>query len=333
LREFVAGQRVIFDAWDGSWRGTPKVKTVEGYVVADPATLVNGLKSGQFNLIKDPPLDQIESLKSQGFTVSSAAAWRVYLLEFNQSPLFADSRVRQALNYAVDVKTIANRVFFGYATPAPGQMAGAGTFGYSSAVGAFPYDPLKAKALLDEAGWKVDSTTGIRTRDGKQFEITAEYGAGDIFNVGEGSETQAVQQYLSDVGIKVKLLASERGAMLPRLTSNQARFELTHGGWGALPIPDADFVYSNFSCKERTDRYPVCDPSNAEFEQLYATQKTQVDSAQRVLTWGRIAQVVHDRPIGIYMVQPSKTWIAKGITGVTPRADEITLFDGLAVGR
>jgi ABC-type transport system substrate-binding protein len=212
-------------------------------------------------------------------------------------------------------------------------MAAQGILGNNPDVKAFPFDPAKARALLDEAGWTVDSTTKVRTKGGVQLAITAEYGAGDAFNVGESAETQAMQQFLADVNVKVNLLASERGAMLPRLIGPEKRKDLIHGGWVALPVPDGDFVYSNFSCKERPDRYPTCDPANAEFERLYALQKSQLDSTLRSQTWNSIGQWVHDRPIGIYMVQPNKTWISNKVANVTPRPDDIMLFDGLVVGQ
>jgi ABC-type transport system substrate-binding protein len=96
-------------------------------------------------------------------------------------------------------------------------------------------------------------------------------------------------------------------------------------------VPDADFVYSNFSCKERADRYPKCDPANAEFEQLFDAQKQELDSAKRQAAWNRITELLYQRPIGVYLVQPNVIYVAKNVDGVEARADDIIFFDRIAV--
>lgn len=65
---------------------------------------------------------------------------------------FADKRVRQALNYAVDKTKIA-KLLMGTASPSHGVLA-PGAFGRDDALSPYPHDPAKARALLDEAGVK-----------------------------------------------------------------------------------------------------------------------------------------------------------------------------------
>ena len=201
------------------------------------------------------------------------------------------------------------------------------------AVQAFPYDPKKAAALLDAAGWAVNPSTKVREKNGKVLGIVANVAAGDAFNLGESASSEAVAQYLGDVGVKVTLEASERGEYFPRLVKGQNRQHLSHGGWLSVPVLDADFVYSNFSCKERSDRYPVCDPANATYEDLYGRQKHELDEKKRAAYLNELAEWVHERAIAIYLVQPHEVWaLGSKVKGFVVRPDRIIRWDSVSSG-
>ena len=81
-----------------------------------------------------------------------------------------DPLVRQAILYAVDQKTLVSEVLFGVDTPAHTVLTPI-TPGYSAPSGAlYSYDPAKAQALLDQAGWKV-GPGGIRVKNGKKLAL------------------------------------------------------------------------------------------------------------------------------------------------------------------
>lgn len=309
VKEFKADQSLSLDAWTGSWRGVPKAQHLDLSLVPEPAVRVTALQNGQLDAIRDPPLDLISQLQADNFRVDALPRWTVNLLEFGGQPILDDNLVRQALNYAVDKKAIADRVYFGYAKPAPGQMAPEGVFGYNPDIQAYPYDVEKAKQLLDQAGWVLPAGGSIRMKDGQPLHLRAEYAAGDAFNLGEGATTQAVAQFLKDVGVDVELIESERADYLPRLVGPGERVELSHGGWNSVPTPDADFVYSNFSCKERPDRNHACSPNNQKFEDLYAQQKAETSADARAAIWKQITEFLYQRPVGIILVQPFEIYV------------------------
>ncbi|MFA6384600.1 MAG: ABC transporter substrate-binding protein, partial [Candidatus Omnitrophota bacterium] len=86
-------------------------------------------------------------------------------------PRFADRRVRQALNYAVDKIEIINIVLLGLGKVSTGPFVSE-SWAYNDAVAAYPYDPQKAKALLREAGWTDSNHDGWLDKDGRVFEFT-----------------------------------------------------------------------------------------------------------------------------------------------------------------
>ncbi len=329
--EFEPDIRMVLEAVEGSWRGAPAAQRIEMSLVPEPAARVSALRSGQLDIIRDPPLDLIAGLESDGFTIDAVPRWTVNLLEFGEQSIFDDNRVRLAFNYAVDKQLIVDRVYFGLAQPAPAQMAPAGVTGNNPAISAYPFDPDRAAQLLEDAGWILDAASGFRMKDGERLFVRAEYAAGDAFNLGESATTQAVAQMLKDVGVEVELAESERSDYLPRLIGPQERVELSHGGWNSVPIPDADFVYSNFSCVERPDRYHNCNPDNATFEDLYAEQKKELDPQKRQAIWVAISEFLFERPVGIILVQPFEIYVyGPDVTGsIQNHPARIELMDGV----
>jgi peptide/nickel transport system substrate-binding protein len=83
-------------------------------------------------------------------------------------PILGDVKVRQAIAYGIDKQTIIDKLLFGKALPGSGEL---NVDPYNcTEVKPFAYDPAKAKALLDEAGWKVGSD-GIREKDGQKLRL------------------------------------------------------------------------------------------------------------------------------------------------------------------
>ncbi|WP_194909636.1 ABC transporter substrate-binding protein [Catenulispora rubra] len=98
-----------------------------------------------------------------------------------------DVRVRQALNYAIDRKTIMTAAF-GTNGTASSLVVASGEDGYAAnAAASYPYDPAKAKALLAEAGYGGGFTLPLLSTQ-----------SGDLL-------AQAVAGYLSAVGVTVKI--------------------------------------------------------------------------------------------------------------------------------
>ena len=65
---------------------------------------------------------------------------------------FANKKVRQAANYAINKQAIVNDVLEGTAAIAAGPTPPAFAWAYNNSLQPYPYDPAKAKALIKEAG-------------------------------------------------------------------------------------------------------------------------------------------------------------------------------------
>src|SRR5262249_9781213 len=123
--------------------------------IPENATRVAELKTGNVDVIVNVPPDQVETLKADGKidvrTVPSARITGLFLNALDSQPL-KDKRVRQALNYAVDVDSIVKNVMNGFARPVS-TWAAPFFVGYDANGKRYGYDLARAKQLLGEAGY------------------------------------------------------------------------------------------------------------------------------------------------------------------------------------
>jgi peptide/nickel transport system substrate-binding protein len=281
--EWVRGDQVTLEAnenyWPGSPKGMPGVKTVIFKPIPEDSTRVAALKSGQIQIARNVPSDLASSLESADTGVMSVAATTVPIIHLdakNEGPT-KDVRVRQALNYAIDVEGIMKdlRNTPGTRLAAPLSQS---TLGYDPALKPYTYDPEKAKQLLAEAGFP----------DG--FETKLDYADLEPKQV-----LEAVQAYFGAVGVKAELVPYELGTFNQIWVSQQDKVApLRFGTWGAKVDPNNIELF--ITCNGLLSRY--CNPK---VDELWAQQKATYDQAQRAKIVGQIAQILHDDAPEVYL--------------------------------
>lgn len=152
--------------------GPAHLDSITYRLVAEPSLRVSAVQSGQADVAYNASPQELKSLKQAGFGVATPR----YLgfvngLAINtQLPPFDDVRVRQALQAGLNRQEILDTVY----TP---DWKLATSFIQSNVPGAadhsklLAYDPRRAQALLDAAGWVKDSK-GQRSKDGKPLTLT-----------------------------------------------------------------------------------------------------------------------------------------------------------------
>src|SRR6202011_5793821 len=127
----------------------------------DPAARIAMIRSGQAQVAEAIPPTNIDELRRvPGVTVTVQPALRTFGMGINLNrPILQDIRVRQALNYAVNKDLIVKALFQGDAAVLHSPLA-QGTSGFDD-VGPWPYDPPKARTLLEAAGWKPAPPIGV----------------------------------------------------------------------------------------------------------------------------------------------------------------------------
>lgn len=222
------GRGVKMERFEGYWTGgpiaKPKIGKLEFRVIPDGDSRMAELVTGGIDWIWRVPTDQAEQLKAApGVTVLSAETMRVGFLQFDvlgraqaNSPL-KDARVRQAISYAIDRKAMVDNLVRGGAR-VMNSVCFIDQIGCTDAgVPRYAYDPVKARALLKEAGYP----------DG--FEI-------DLAAYRERDYAEAVIGYLRAVGIKARLNYLRFAAFREALRGGKV--SIGFQTWGSFSVND-----------------------------------------------------------------------------------------------
>lgn len=188
--KYVSDQYVEMAAYDDYRGGRPKVGRLINRYFANASAAVVALKAGEIQFTFAEPDDAKTFEGNSDFQVLAGDSYVVNYIGFNQKVgLWDDVRVRQALMHAIDRNAIVSSLFggaaklanCGYVAP---QLVPAGLNDYA-------YDPEKAKALLQEAGW--DQINGD-----KPITWLTYYNTPQVANI-----MAAIQSMLAQVGISV----------------------------------------------------------------------------------------------------------------------------------
>lgn len=144
---------VLLEAHHRYWGSSPSAGRVWWQAEPDEQRRVEALVSGQADLVASlsPARVGEVSASSQCDLISRESKWATIFMANATAGLCQDKRVRQALNYALDVQEIIEVVMDGAGRPLNGPLTDL-HFGHDPATLPYPYDPARARALLAEAG-------------------------------------------------------------------------------------------------------------------------------------------------------------------------------------
>ncbi|MCM1386206.1 MAG: ABC transporter substrate-binding protein [Bacillus sp. (in: Bacteria)] len=183
---------ISYTANESYWKGAPKIDKLN-FRILDSSQIYAGLQSGEIDVthhtmtaIPQEDYENIEALENVDVVYGSPITNQSVFIQTENIP---DVRVRQALVYAIDRNQILEQLMKGHGEIVDGFLSSAGPF-FDETITPLPYDPEKAKALLEEAGW--DSSRTLR------FYVNS--GDGTFVNA-----AQVMAAQWADAGIKVEI--------------------------------------------------------------------------------------------------------------------------------
>ncbi len=203
--EWKTGEYVLLEAVPNYWRGAefPKIKRLLFKFLPNTTTRINQLKSGEVQMVALVPWDKVRELRGMERihlnTVVGNGYEHVSLNEKHFAP-FADVTVRRAMAHAINRELIVTTLLDGLVQVVNGPIQPLSS-AYEPNVAKYPYDPARARAMLDSIGWKVGAD-GIRVKDGKRLSFTMITQSG--FAIRE-NVSQALQKQFRDVGIEASV--------------------------------------------------------------------------------------------------------------------------------
>jgi peptide/nickel transport system substrate-binding protein len=246
VAEWKAGEYILLERVPHHWRGDeyPRIRRLMFKFIANTNTRINQLKSGEVHVVALVPWDkqrELAGLTSLVVHRTPGNAYEHVTLNERQVPAFADVRVRRALILALDRELFTKTILDGLAPVAHGPIQPV-SWAYTDRITRYPYDPARARTLLDEAGWTA-GPNGIRQRDGRPLAFTLITQAG--YAIRENI-AQAIEHQLRDVGIDVRVELHD-GTAISALWF-EGRFDaMLH--WWQMP---ADPEITTFFAADRT---------------------------------------------------------------------------------
>jgi peptide/nickel transport system substrate-binding protein len=148
------GQDIVLVRNDDYWGPKPKIARIIFKEVREPLTRQALLQRGEVDLVVDLPAEAIPRFRSDpNFVVRQDPGFSGLLVFNNGKGPFANRLVRQAFNYAIDIRAIIKGVLGGFASPVD-NLVGPEVVGYTPDPDYNRYDPSKARELLAAAGYK-----------------------------------------------------------------------------------------------------------------------------------------------------------------------------------
>jgi ABC-type transport system substrate-binding protein len=314
LKEYLVDDQVTVERNPNYWGDAPYYDEVVFRIVPEAATRESLLLSGQVDMAVLPPLTDLAALEANpdAEVIMGDSARIIFIALNTTTPYLDDPRVRQALNYAVDVEAIVNAVLLGNGVPVVSPMP-ASFFGFCETEPYYEYNPEKAKELLADAGVPED------------FELRAIAPTGRYaqdFQVAE-----AVSGFLADVGITAAPQTSDWGTYMDWVLvgPDEATRDMYLLGWAGgyphgshtmtLVQADAFFNRGYYNNPELNELIQAADaaPTAAESADLYC-QANQIiwDDAPWIFLYQQGYPVIHSPGVDGIIVLPSEKFDAFG---------------------
>ena len=289
------------------WGPKPKIDEIYFTYYTNGDSMLQDLKAGNIDGACNLIPAQVKQLQSEpGITARDIVTDGFDELAFNcyegpskGHPALKDAKFRQALNYAVDLQKVADLVFMGSTTAGttiipPNYYRDPDWHWEPPADVKYTYDPEKAKAALDAAGYPDSDGDGRREYEGEPIELR-------LVARSESTEEQQMAKLIAgwfqDVGIKVKLetmdsstltatiLAEEKGVLTPD-------YDMFIWGWYLDFDPGSMLSYFT---KSQIGNWSDSFWTDAEYEQLYKQQGEELDPAKRKEYIDRMQQILYEQ--------------------------------------
>lgn len=253
-----------------------KNKEIDAMYVVAPIDFYKALDNAdQFNLIKAKPTEPSYS----------------YLGWNENSPLFNDKKVRMALSYLVDRKTILDKVLYGDAILIQSPVYVFQKKYLNTDLPEIPYDPEKAKQLLSEAGWKDTDGDGILDKviDGKKTDFKFTFL--NLTNPVRKQILLVVIEAFKKVGIAADLQELEPSVFFDKQKKHE--FDACYGAWAGVITPEDPYQIWHSSSAEGEGSNFISF-KNSESDKLIEAYRNEFDEAKRIEIIKKWQKLIYD---------------------------------------
>lgn len=321
ISEWVRGSHVTLVRNPDYWRkGEPYLDRLIVKIMPDAAARVLALRAGEVDYVWPDyvPLSAVQMMQqNKDFQVHEVSYPGSDIIVLNtKNPALAKPEVRQALLIAIDRQFVHQKVYYGLGG-VPLSAFDTRLWAYNKAVNyqtLYPYDPAKARQMLDAAGLKAGA-------DGTRMTLRL------LFETGRPEwlpAAQALQRFWQAVGIKVVLDGAERPVVLKRVYSDYD-FDATLQTYTTLGDPALGIArtYVTSSIQKGTTFNNAAQYSNPEVDKLFAAGGDAPVQADRQKSYDRIQEILaRDLPVLNLHQQPQFAVATSRLGGLWQAANQ-----------
>ncbi|KEI44878.1 ABC transporter substrate-binding protein [Saccharopolyspora rectivirgula] len=316
LTEYEPERYVTLEANPRFWRGAPEVSRLQFVQFKNSDAAVQALRKGDIDVVQKLTPAQFNALSGQEDVERvKGQGRRFYEIILNPGatdsenrsigsghPALRDVRVRQAIDHAIDRKTLVDRVLGGYGQIGSGYLPPIFADYHWSPQRPRQFDLQTANRILDEAGYQRGEDGIRRTPQGEPLNFDFVLHGDEPVDAQVG---EFVKRWLADIGIRVELQPVSDNQLNERTIAGD--FDMVVSGWSANPDPD--YVLRLQTCAARPtpdgggqpDSF-LCDRV---YDDLYQQQLAEFDPQARVDLVKQAQQRFYEQATGLILFYPN----------------------------
>ena len=318
--------RIVELARDPKYWGIGKAGIDPGFldrlryrIITNPDAALVTLKSGGLDMMDLTPIQHTRGTSSDRFKrefqkLEYFAPSYSYIGWNNESLIFADKRVRQAMTYFMDRKQIAKTILFGLGEVVDGPIYFFRPE-YDKTLHRYLYNPQKALELLKEAGWADTDGDGVLDKviNGKKIPFRFEFKVPSASTTGK-SIILVLQEELRRYGIAASVRELDWTIFLDDVKNH--KFDAVIMAW-AMPASEPDEYQVWHSSQAANKGSNHISYKNARVDQILEEYRREFDPKKRIELYREFQRILNDeQPYTFLFVRKTVTAVQRRFRGI-----------------
>lgn len=290
LKKWVSQQYIEIVPNPNYYAERPYLDRVIFKIVPNRTNLFTQLQTGEVDMLLDVPLEKFRKLEENPALAIYNVPGRVYnYIGYNErNPIFRNAAVRRALTLAIDREKIIRALLFGFGKPCVSSFPPMLTWAYNDQIQPLPYDPVKAKEILQQNGWKDTDGDQWLDRNGRRFEFSLITNAD---NQTRSDVAVIVQEQFKNIGVKANIQLLEWTTMLEDL--RKGKFDAYVGGLSTSFYVDPTPIYHSTA----TNLFNYVGFANPAVDKLIETARVEMNRQKAAGMWKELQELIYrDQP-------------------------------------
>lgn len=278
-----ANRRIELVRADHTWQPPARLRRVIFRPLTDDNTRLTELLSGGVDVITESPIEMIDSFRhNPEFRVAEASGPHLWFLILNtRHGPFADRRVRQAANYALNKTALVEHLLQNTATVAAGPVPAAFGPAHADDLRPYPYDPEKARQLIREAHAENSVVTLYATEGGSGM-------------LAPSAMAEAIQADLAAVGLQVRIETYEWNTFLSKVNAGLGKTaDFAEMAWMTNDPDTLPFLTLRSTATPDQGGFNSGYYKNTEVDALLDRARREMNPTKRAALYQKIQHIVH----------------------------------------